>query len=423
MPVDASIYQNVKPTPINIPSPLDTAEKAMQLGQIGMQQMQMARQMQQQSAIQSALMHNTDPTTGQLDQGGYLGDLGKMNPMAAQQEAGRIAAQNEAVAKSKAQTVDTAQKIVGMVGPSFDVLKQMPTDQRAAAYPSYVQQLKAQGVDVSAIDHPYDDEKFNQYYNTWQNNKQHFEALASQADIAKTQGEAAEIPGKIAKNQAETAKTISETYGRPQVQNMGQSDDPAVLVPNMVPKDHQAKAFEEIKNAGDIKTLTPRIIDAFNMGTSKNPIIAAQGQKQFEGLINTTVKEEEGTARQAAFESIHKNMSPSGLTALPGENESKLSTIMSYLQSKADAPTSRAYGIDLSKFARTSPYQPPQKSGTGSPGGLGEATANASEAVRRDPTAPDPRDQSMIKALGSMDASSQQAFKLRAILKAKGLLK
>ncbi len=129
--------------------------------------------------------------------------------------------------------------------------------------------------------------------------------------------------------------------------------DPSQLVRYMVPETHQQKALEEIKNAQDIKALTPKIMDAFNRGASRNPNEAAQGQREFEGLINTTVKEQEGSARQAAFESIHRTMTPSGLFAGYGENEAKARTVREYLASKASAPISKGFGIDLNKFHST----------------------------------------------------------------------
>lgn len=136
--------------------------------------------------------------------------------------------------------------------------------------------------------------------------------------------------------------------------------DPATLVAHLVPKEHQKVVFDEIKDAQNIASLTPKIMAAFERGSSRNPVTAAQGQKEFEGLINTTVTEQEGTARQAAFDSIHKNMNPSGLTAMPGENAAKKRTVMEYLASKSSAPTAKGYGIDLSKFGSTSHQEAPE---------------------------------------------------------------
>lgn len=204
MPADASIYGNVQTPQINIPNPMDMAAKSMQLSQLGMQQMQMARQLQTQSAIQSAYMHNTDPATGQLDQAGYLSDLGRMSPMAAQQETGRLAEQNKQVAESKAAQLDAQQKTLSLTGPAFDLMAQIPEDKRAAVYPKVIDQLKGQGVDTSRMDHPYDPGLFNQYLQTWRNSKQGLENQVAQSTIAKNLAEA----GPMAQ-----AKLQGEVYG------------------------------------------------------------------------------------------------------------------------------------------------------------------------------------------------------------------
>lgn len=130
--------------------------------------------------------------------------------------------------------------------------------------------------------------------------------------------------------------------------------DPASYVPYVVPEARQKEVFEEIKNAQNTKSLAPKIMEAFERGSSRNPVIAAQGQREFEGLINTTVTDLEGTARQAAFDSIHKNMNPSGTFASPGENAAKKRTVLEYLGAKASAPSAKGFGIDLEKFGSTS---------------------------------------------------------------------
>ncbi len=143
--------------------------------------------------------------------------------------------------------------------------------------------------------------------------------------------------------------------------------DPATLVPHLVPKEHQKEVFGEIKRAQDTASLAPKILKAFELGSSRNPVTAAQGRREFEGLINTTVQDLEGTVKQAAIDSIHDNMSPGGLTASPGENEAKRRTVNEYLQAKSAAPTAKGYNIDLSKFRSTGPVAPEYKAIPGAP--------------------------------------------------------
>lgn len=365
MALDASIYQNVaQPQPVALQNPMDSAQKAMSLAQLGMQYQQTARQMQAQSAIQGAYMRNTDPTTGKLNQDGVLSELGKTNPMAAQQVSGQFAQANEAKAKAQAAQVETAQKTLSYTVPAMHYLAGMPEDQRAQAYSGVMDHLKDAGVDTSKMPSTYDPGHFQQVYAmTDQVGSQMKDFLENQKTQADT-----------SKSLAEAAKTRSETIKQNPNADM---NDPATLVARQVPKEHQAKALEEIKTAEDIKNLSPKIMAAFEKGSSRNPLTAAQGQREFEGLINTTVKDTEGTARQAAFDSIHKTMTPSGTLASPGENDAKARTVMEYLQSKSAAPTARAYGVDLGKFASTSPYQPPSKSNNAGGPSLGGQAAYA----------------------------------------------
>lgn len=137
------------------------------------------------------------------------------------------------------------------------------------------------------------------------------------------------------------------------LQNPTGNMDPAILVRHVVPQEHQKQVFDEIKDAQNTHAISKKILDAFDRGSSRNPVASAQGRREFEGLINTTVTDLEGTAREAAFNSIHNNMSPSGTSALPGENEARRRTVENYLASKMSAPTAKGYGIDLTKFLST----------------------------------------------------------------------
>lgn len=169
---------------------------------------------------------------------------------------------------------------------------------------------------------------------------------------------AAALKGQLATEQIQNNFNIARAKLQQQAISGGDQggSDPSQLVPLLVPEARQKDVFEEIKNAQDTRRITPQIIDAFKRGSSRNPNEAAQGQREFEGLINTTVKEQEGTARQAAFDSIHKNMTPSGISAFPGENKAKLRTVMEYLGSKSSAPQAKGFNIDLDKFQTT--HQP-----------------------------------------------------------------
>jgi hypothetical protein len=130
--------------------------------------------------------------------------------------------------------------------------------------------------------------------------------------------------------------------------------DPAVFVKYMVPGDRQKDVLGEIKRAQDTSQIAPQIMAAAKRAASRNPVEHANGAREFEALINTTVQDLEGTVKQAAIDSIHHNLTPSGITATPGENESKIRAVKEYLGAKASAPTAKAFGIDLNQFGSTS---------------------------------------------------------------------
>lgn len=186
-------------------------------------------------------------------------------------------------------------------------------------------------------------------------------AAKSNNEIVKNQAmqKIAEYNDRMVPLQMFVAQSQSEMQLKKQLQdqmkNGGLSDmDPASLVPHFVPKEKQEEVFKEVERAKNTAAMTPKILEYFDMSTSKNPVVAARGRKAFEGLINTTVSDLTGTARQAEFDSIHKNFSSSGLTALPGENETMRKSLVNYLGGKSAAPRFKGYvGMDLDKFNST----------------------------------------------------------------------
>lgn len=134
--------------------------------------------------------------------------------------------------------------------------------------------------------------------------------------------------------------------------------DPAQAVPFMVPSDRQKDVFEEIKHAQNTTKIAPQIMDAFDKSAKAThaadfvPGIPSADQKHLEALLNTTVTETEGTARQAAFDSIHKNMIPNGLDNAYTK-QVKREAMEQYLKSKQAAPTAKGYGINLANYGST----------------------------------------------------------------------
>lgn len=379
--VDTSIYSNIKPVQITPPDVMGQMGQAMQLGQMGMQQMAQIQSMKSQMALRQAYQNNVDPTSGQLDQKGVLSDLSKMGMgYMVPQTAQGFSAQNKAKAEADAAQADAAQKFDTVVYPKMKYLAGMSEDDRSRAYPGIMQSISDAGVPMTNVPQAngqfvYDPASFQQHWEAVANSKAAMDFQQAQATVGETRAKTAEAYASAAKSRSETPTGVTGP--------VGQSTDPSTLVPQMVPQAMRPKALEEIKTAQDIKNITPQIMAAFARGSDRNPNTAAQGQREFEGLINTTVKDTEGTARQAAFDSIHKTMTPSGFTAFPGENDAKKQTVLEYLQSKQSAPTAKAYGIDLSKYDSTSPTPIPNANSDGSvsstpgSGATGVATANA----------------------------------------------
>lgn len=212
---DTSMYANAAPTPVPLNNPLDVANKAMALSTLGLQQQQMQmnqmmmqRQQQTQRSVQDAYSNNTDPLSGQLDRGGFLSDMGK-NPMTAASVPGlqqEFAATDKAQAEAKSAQVDSVQKVVSIGAPTIQTLAKMPENQRAAAYPAYIQNLKAQGVNMSQFPDQYDPQHFQQAAQMMEAGlpaaKDYLANNATQATTAETQAKTqltqAELPTAMA---------------------------------------------------------------------------------------------------------------------------------------------------------------------------------------------------------------------------------
>jgi hypothetical protein len=134
----------------------------------------------------------------------------------------------------------------------------------------------------------------------------------------------------------------------------------------------QNKMYAEIKDLQNINNIRKPSLDAFDQAakdvrpmtggvhtslTAFVPHMESPGQKAWQGMANTTVKDVEGTARQAAFDSLEKNFKPQFGDS--DENiKQKRNGWINYLDSHASAPVSKGYGIDLNNFQSTSSRTP-----------------------------------------------------------------
>ncbi len=388
MALDASIYQGLRP--VEMPNFVDMAGKAANLSSLNMQNAQAGQAMADQQALRGAYARNMG-ADGTLNRAGVLSDLAKSSPMQAVSQKSQFAQTDAATAEAQKKTLEdnlnkysTAYRMVSLVKDqtSYDQMKQqmagmgLPTDHLPAQFdPAQIQTFRANSA-MMTLDAKHGLDAIKGISEVGINETK------AQGDRGKTAAETRHLDAETAKLQGETAKRNPD--------DPGVADDVAKQIALRVPREHQAKAFEEVKTAEDTKRLAPKIMAAFQMGSSRNPVIAAQGQREFEGLINTTVKDTEGTARQAAFDSIHKTMTPSGLTATPGENATRARTVQEYLASKSSAPFARGFGVDLGKFESTSPYQLPMTV-AGPDGGLVQSAMADERLVGKPPQAPPPK--------------------------------
>lgn len=350
MPLDPNIILGLK-TP-EAPDLLGMASKAMTLKSLSQTNQIRGQEIQDDLASRDAYRKNITvgpdgmPT---LNRAGMLSQLAQTNPAAVPELSQKFAVQDAAQQDLKLKVMGDHIQARKMALNTIPVGNQATPEEKQTSWSDMKKQLGQLGLptDMYPDQYPGDDhanamrttlqsaeEKLAQHNKDrdfrLSQQKADTEAFAAGAPVSRGQGAAS---GKSAINDPNT--------------------DPATLIAGRVPTSAQKAVQDEIKNRQDLKALGPKILAAFDRGTSRNPVEAAQGRSEFEGLINTTVQEQEGTARKAAFDSIHENMSPKGLTALPGQDDSRRRTVEEYLKSKGSAPASMSHRINLDNYKST----------------------------------------------------------------------
>lgn len=364
MPLDLSIYQNIRP--VEMPDNLGNATKAAQLSQLMRESQAQDKAIADKEALRGLYAQNTG-ADGKLNQAGFLSAYGKANPENAMQMQGQFSKLNKDEAESQSAHAEAIGKQTAQIMPTLEKLNSMPEEQRASAYPVAIAQLKTMGVDTSRMPDQYDHEHFIQTYNTGRQ-------LKDWVDVQNTRAQTNKANAEAGKAESETIKRDPNTFG--------QVNDPAKLVPGRVPKEHQSSVFKEIDAAENTKRMSKAIMDSFEQsvldtsgsGALTSYIKTPRSSQALHQAMQPTFKDLEGTVRQAAMDNTFKNITPVG-TDTAEDIETKRRALEDYLQSKASAPTARGYNIDLSKFDSTSAYQRPQKVGAPDPSGSGTAYA------------------------------------------------
>jgi hypothetical protein len=136
--------------------------------------------------------------------------------------------------------------------------------------------------------------------------------------------------------------------------------DPAMLIPQLVPKDHQKEAYKEVQVAQNTHHMAKNIMEAFEQsakdvtGTGRitSHIKSPRSIGALHQHMQPTFADLEGTVRQAAMDNTFHNITPSPYDSA-ADIQTKRKALSEYLQSKMSAPIAKSSGIDLSKFEST----------------------------------------------------------------------
>jgi hypothetical protein len=145
-----------------------------------------------------------------------------------------------------------------------------------------------------------------------------------------------------------------------QMAKQGGEYDPAVLVPRIVPKEHQKAVFDEIQRAQNTRHMGDSILKAFDetakdtsgLGALTSMVKTPRSAQALHQAMQPTFADLEGTVRQAAMDNTFQNITPTA-TDSSADLKTKRAALEDYLKSKMSAPTAKGFGIDLDKFGST----------------------------------------------------------------------
>lgn len=148
--------------------------------------------------------------------------------------------------------------------------------------------------------------------------------------------------------------------GQPVASNLS-GVNPARFIATQVPEAHQSAVSAEVERAQNTHNMAASIKDHYNAASNAmsglGHLVAAIREPRevqtLAGLLNTTVTDLTGTARQAEFDNVKANFLPRN-TDTPNEKIMRSQALDQYLQAKSSAPQFEAYtGVPLSKFQST----------------------------------------------------------------------
>lgn len=200
MALDPSIYQTLRP--IEMPSMLDSASKAMSLSQLSMQNKRLQQSDADDQALRDTLIKNTS-ADGTTDYKTALSQLGKIAPAKAMELQTHLAGVNKATREDQDAQMVAHLKRADILGNALQSIAGLNPQARAQAYPGLIAQLKQQGViePTQQIPDQYDDQYYGAMMGRYHQSKDYIEAELKRAETAK--------------NLAEAGKAKSEKSGKP----------------------------------------------------------------------------------------------------------------------------------------------------------------------------------------------------------------
>ncbi len=355
---------------------MDAMSKAMAFSSLanrnqleGIQAKQAQQSFNDSQAMKNAMNNNTkvDPDTGNVtrDNAGMFKDLAAGgNSHLVPQVQSQIASMTDAMLKANMEKTTAAAQMLQGVEAIKDPVKQQ------AAYTAMRNSPLAQMAGSANWPEQHDPEFVS---GLGQQTMTHAQLLESEAKDRDLNIKAKEETNKE-KQLAMDSFKLYGAAGAPGEQKIDPSSDPAQAVLKKAPVDLRAKALEEIKDNQNIAKIAGPSLEAFDKaaqdtrpmtggidGTSGSAFVPhipfvgdfeTPGQKAFSGMANTTVKEVEGTARQAAFDSIKDNFRPQF-----GDSDANIARKragwINYLQSHTASPVNDSFGNHLSQYSST----------------------------------------------------------------------
>lgn len=362
MPLDPSIILGVQQPQIQ--NPMDSMVKAMTFKNLamrsqteGLQNQQAQQEFNDNQSMRNAYSNNTTvgpDGTPALNRQGVLKDLAQSNPSVVPKVAQQFQSMDMDMQNQKLTHAAKQMEIAGQISSPAVVTDQKSLDNMRATAQSL-------GLPVDQIPTVYDPrETPTQLASLQQRAMSAHDQITTQLEQQKVEVSKQQAINEGKKLDIENYKT----FGSPLKPGQGgqpaaQTNDPATLVPRHVPPDRQAKALDEIDAAQNTAKNAPKILESFDKAAANLhaadlvPGASNADQKSLHALMGPTFKDVEGTVRQAAMDNMNNNTTPQF-----GDNANTIATkraaLVGYLQSKASAPTAKAFGIDLTKYPTTS---------------------------------------------------------------------